>query len=259
MLKKSKHAALIFLLLLPFALSVCGNAKNLPPQSSSQSGKVETQQAVERRGPVRVFNRWKVKPNEEDNFVKAWTEVTKEMLAEGKGFRGSILLRNRQEQSEFLAIERWNSSEERNAFLKLGPSVSQAAKVMNEKGTRLSTQDFTEVYDLLDYSSWKTKMIRIYRLKVKDGAEETFIQTWQRVSRAISAKHKGARGALLVQDARERSSFMEVVRWDSLEDWQRFVASEPADQQAFKTIFELMTLQSTDVMDEVENLLAGGN
>jgi len=102
-------------------------------------------------------------------------------------------------------------------------------------------------------------MVRIYRLKIKEGEEDNFIKTWRHVTKVIGDHYQSTRGAMLMRDRQDRSLFVEMVRWDSLEAWQAFVAAEPADPQAFKTLFALMSLQSTEVFDEVENLLDNGS
>jgi heme-degrading monooxygenase HmoA len=256
--KDVRATALFFVAALPFMLSVCGNRQRQPAPSVSQNNQAELAPANERderRGMIRVFYRWKVKAAEEERFVKAWAQTTKTIRARVKGARGSLLLRNRANRSEFLALARWDSFDDWQAFQRGGSPDAESSQAMRAAGDLLSAEVFGEIHDYLDYSSWKTRMIRIYRLKIKEGEEETFIKTWQRVSQAINARNKGARGALLMRDRQQHSSFIEVVRWDSLEDWQAFTASEPADPPGFKIIFELMTLQSTEVMDEVENLL----
>ncbi len=46
------------------------------------------------------------------------------------------------------------------------------------------------------------------------------------------------------------------MRWDSLADWQAFIAAKPAEPEAFRTIFAVMTVEAITVFDEVEHLPA---
>jgi heme-degrading monooxygenase HmoA len=240
--KDTKTQRLLFL----FFVSLCLCGFSLPLNELSKSEK----------RMIRVFYRWKVKQHGVDSFVKAWSQATREIRANVKGARGSILLRDHDDPSKFLAIARWNSFEEWQAFRQVRPPDRAAAQAMLAAGELLSAEPLDEVGDRLDYSLWKGKMIRIYRIGVKQGREDDFQKAWLKASIAINAKMKGARGSLLMQDRKKQSTFVEVVRWDSLEDWKAFIAAEPADPEAFSTIFGAMDQISTEVMDEIENLLA---
>lgn len=65
---------------------------------------------------IRVMYRWKVNPGQEAVFAKAWTQGTKLIRATVKGARGSLLLQSRKNPCEFVAIARWVSVEDWQAF-----------------------------------------------------------------------------------------------------------------------------------------------
>lgn len=226
-----------------------------PTLAGDKAAVAHPTEAKEENQIIRVFYRWRVKSSQAEAFVRAWGQATRAIRARSKGARGSLLLRNHQDPTEFLALARWDSYEDWNSFRQADPPDRGAMETLRATGELLSTEAVAEMEDRLDYSGWPGKMVRIYRLRVKAGEERTFVATWQRVSKAINAKVKGARGALLLQDRQDQTAFLEVVRWDSLADWQAFVAAEPADPEGFRRVFSLMTLLSTEVMDEVENLL----
>jgi hypothetical protein len=50
-----------------------------------------------------------------------------------------------------------------------------------------------------------------------------------------------------MRNRHDRSAFVAVVRWDGPADCQAFIAAEPANPEAFRTIFAAMTLLSTEV------------
>ena len=68
-------------------------------------------------------------------------------------------------------------------------------------------------------------MVRaIYRWRVKQGEEEKFMQAWTQSTAAIRAKVIGAGGSILMRSHQERSAFMALACWNSMEDWQAFAA-----------------------------------
>ena len=79
-----------------------------------------------------------------------------------------------------------------------------------------------------------------------------FIDTWLKVNMSIGQKVEGARGKTLSNDRDDRSMFYEVVRWDSFDAWNRFIAAPPADRDAFQKIFSLMNLTSAESFDEID-------
>jgi heme-degrading monooxygenase HmoA len=99
-------------------------------------------------------------------------------------------------------------------------------------------------------------MIRaIYRWRVKPGEEGRFVKAWSQGTDAIRERVKGARGSLLLRDRREPSESVAIARWDSFEDWQAFSSDQTPAPEAFHLLSSVSTLLSTEVFDEVHDLL----
>jgi heme-degrading monooxygenase HmoA len=101
-------------------------------------------------------------------------------------------------------------------------------------------------------------MIRaIYRWHVQPGAEDTFIAAWNHGTRAIRARIRGAQGSVLIRNHSQPREFIAVARWDSLEDWQAFSIADliELDAEAFKRMSAVSTLVSTEVGEEVADLV----
>jgi heme-degrading monooxygenase HmoA len=233
-----------------FACNDGSAASPAGPDSGLQAPKADGQSKR-----VRAFYRWKVKAGQEDRFVKAWSDQTAAMRSRVKGARGGFLLRSQSEPSQLLAVARWESRVDQEAFgngKPLGDGLSQA---MSEAGALVSTEIFDEVEDRLDYESWKGKLVRVYKMSIEPGKEKSFTDAWLKATIAITGKIKGARGSLLMKDPQATSRFVEIVRWESMQDWRAFIAADPADPEAFEKIFALMTLLSAETFDEVEKNL----
>jgi len=100
---------------------------------------------------MRALYRWRVKPDEEEPFTKAWAQATKTIRSKVKGARGSMLLRSRRDPSEFIATARWNSFKDWQAFMQADPADPKAFRAMSAASQMLSAEVFDEVEDLLDY------------------------------------------------------------------------------------------------------------
>lgn len=197
---------------------------------------------------TRVFSRWTVKPTREDDFVSSWSATTRQNMTAAKDFRGALLLRNQNDRSQFLAIEHWASNASWNAF-----RTSSSASPLQSMVSSHSSEAFNQIYDRLDTSEWKRKLIRIYGLRVDERNRSAFIDTWLKVNMAIGEKMTSARGGLLLSHPRDRSMFYEVVRWDSFDAWKKFIAAPAADEEAFQKIFSMMSLVSTESFDEIDS------
>ena len=105
-------------------------------------------------------------------------------------------------------------------------------------------------------------MVRaIYRWRVKSGEEEKFIQAWTQGTAAIRANVIGAGGSLLMRSRHDRSEFMALACWNSIEDWQAFAAendSAPPDPEAFQVMGAVSEHLSTEILEEVADLLDCG-
>lgn len=108
----------------------------------------------------------------------------------------------------------------------------------------------------------KPTMIRaIYRWRVKSGEEEKFIQAWTQGTAAIRAKVIGAGGSLLMRSHHDRTEFTALACWNSIEDWQAFAAdndSAPPDPEAFQAMGAVSEHLSTEILEEVADLLDCG-
>jgi hypothetical protein len=78
---------------------------------------------------------------------------------------------------------------------------------------------------------------------------------------AIRAKVIGAGGSLLMRSRHDRSEFMALACWNSIEDWQAFAAendSAPPDPEAFRAMGAVSEHLSTEILEEVADLLDCG-
>jgi len=101
---------------------------------------------------VRVIYRWRVKAEEEDVFIRAWTQGTVAIRAQVKGAGGSLLMRSRRDPLEFMALACWTSCEDWQAFAEHdgAPPDPEAFRAMAAVSEHLSTELLEEVADLLD-------------------------------------------------------------------------------------------------------------
>jgi heme-degrading monooxygenase HmoA len=95
----------------------------------------------------------------------------------------------------------------------------------------------------------------IYRWQVKDGHEEDFITAWTEGTHAIRETVKGSRGSLLLRSHQDPQEFTAIAHWDRLEDWQHFTDAGLPTHAALQRLMAVSQLVSSEVYDEVENLL----
>lgn len=99
-------------------------------------------------------------------------------------------------------------------------------------------------------------MIRaVYRWHVKAGEEDTFVKAWEQGTQAIRERIQGAQGSLLLHSYSESSEFVAIARWQSFEDWQAFSRDQTPDPEALQRMTAVSTLVSTEVFEEVQDLL----
>ena len=229
----------------------CVGANDGPAQIQSTEIGANKSQSIAPKddAATQVLVRWKVEAGRQDTFVKAWRLWAEEMGQQEPRERGAgLLLQSKNGNGEFLVITRLNKS---GSPAESKPDKQATGAAWMTAASVLDSAKFEEISDRLDRSSWQSKLIRIYYLKVKVGEEDAFIQTWLQVTKAIGEKVRGARGGLLLRARADRSMFVEVVRWDSLEDWRAFVTGPAADPEGFRKIFSLMTVTSAEEFDEV--------
>ena len=196
-----------------------------------------------------MFSRWTVKAGRDDDFISVWAATMRQNLTAAKDFRGSFLLRSQKDRNQFLAVELWTNIDSWQAFQTRSPGSRNAIQPLASSN---SSELFDEIFDRLDTSEWKRRLVRIYGLRVDEKNRSSFVETWLKVNAAIGQKVNGARGGLLLNERADRSMFYEVVRWDSLDAWQKFIAAPPADPEAFQKIFSLMSVTSAESFDEID-------
>jgi heme-degrading monooxygenase HmoA len=98
---------------------------------------------------IRALYRWQVQPGAEDAFVQAWMRGTRAIRQKVKGAQGSRLLRNRREPSEFVAVARWDSFEDWQAFSSDQTPDPESFARISTVSTLIATEVFDEVQDLV--------------------------------------------------------------------------------------------------------------
>ncbi len=94
---------------------------------------------------IRVIYRWKVNPEDETKFRAAWVKTTTGIRERTPGARGSMLLQNQQEPTEFITMARWDRLEDWQAFW--GETSSADMEVMHALAERVSVEAFEEIED----------------------------------------------------------------------------------------------------------------
>src|SRR5688572_12999723 len=100
---------------------------------------------------IRVLYRWRISTGREQAFGQAWSTVTRIVQATIKGARGSVLLRDHGEPSQFVAVARWDTLADWQAFhdnhQTILPDAREAIRVMKEAsvGGRASCVIFDEI------------------------------------------------------------------------------------------------------------------
>jgi heme-degrading monooxygenase HmoA len=98
---------------------------------------------------IRAIYRWEVQPGAEEAFVNAWIRGTEVIREHVKGAQGSVLLRNRSKPVEFIAIARWESFADWQAFSDAKPPAPRAFQCVEEVSTLISAEVCDEIYDLV--------------------------------------------------------------------------------------------------------------
>jgi len=94
---------------------------------------------------IRVIYRWRVQQGQQERFKAVWAKTTTRIEATTPGARGSMLLQNQQDASEFVTIARWDGVEHWQAFW--GEASKTAMREMHALAERLSADAFEEIED----------------------------------------------------------------------------------------------------------------
>ena len=106
---------------------------------------------------VRVMYRWKVNPGQETVFARAWTQGTKVIRATVKGARGSLLLQSRKNPCEFVAIARWLSVADWQAFRRGEKPALDSFRTAAAVSQLQAVEPLSEVRDLRVLSAAETR------------------------------------------------------------------------------------------------------
>ena len=99
---------------------------------------------------IRVIYRWQVQPGGEETFVSAWIEGTQWIRTQINGAQGSLLLRHHCQPLEFIAIARWDSLADWQAFSNAGLPDVGAFHRLAAVSTLVSTEIGEEILDLVE-------------------------------------------------------------------------------------------------------------
>jgi heme-degrading monooxygenase HmoA len=99
---------------------------------------------------IRAIYRWSVRPGKEDTFVAAWSEGTQWIRTQIRGAQGSLLLRNHSKPMEFIAVARWDSLADWQAFSRAGLPDVGAFHRLAAVSTLVSTEVGEEILDLVE-------------------------------------------------------------------------------------------------------------
>src|SRR5438552_17685188 len=95
----------------------------------------------------------------------------------------------------------------------------------------------------------------IYRGIIKPGQEDFFKDVWEQLTRAMLDRMKGSHGMALLRNHDNPREFMVVSRWNSFEEWRTFWTSDLTKSETFKEMFLAAEKITTEVFEEVKNLL----
>ena len=94
---------------------------------------------------IRIIYSWKVKPENQQDFIATWEKTTKKIHQEVKGARGSFMLQGEEDPTIIKTIARWDSLEDWQRFFHEGNHHQMGS--MHDLGERTSVEKFREVDD----------------------------------------------------------------------------------------------------------------
>jgi heme-degrading monooxygenase HmoA len=97
---------------------------------------------------IRILYSWRVKPGLEEAFVRAWTRGTCTIRETVRGANGSLLLRDQQDSSIFIAMAHWDNLEDYQAFRQHPFPDPKSHRIVSSLSTFVSATICDEVQDL---------------------------------------------------------------------------------------------------------------
>ena len=94
---------------------------------------------------VRVIYRWKVKPQNFNEFKNIWSNTTNRIHDSVAGAQGSFMLKSLENETEVLTIAKWDSLESWKTFW--GNENPKEMEAMRKLGKRISAEVFEEIED----------------------------------------------------------------------------------------------------------------
>ena len=94
---------------------------------------------------VRVMYRWRVAPQDFEEFKKTWRLTTNRIHESVTGAQGSLMLRSLESESEVITIAKWDSLESWKEFW--GNENPKDMQAMRRLGKRISVEAFEEIED----------------------------------------------------------------------------------------------------------------
>jgi heme-degrading monooxygenase HmoA len=94
---------------------------------------------------IRVIYRWRVRAENKDAFIAAWTAITQEIHTTTKGARGSFCIVGLDDPTEIVTVARWDALDQWREFVKTAKSAAMAE--MHRLATPLSHTAYEEIED----------------------------------------------------------------------------------------------------------------
>ncbi len=94
---------------------------------------------------VRVVYRWRVAPENFDEFKKTWRQTTNSIHHSVDGALGSFLLRSVEDDTEVITIAKWASLEAWKSFW--GNANPEEMAEMRKLGERIAADAYHEIED----------------------------------------------------------------------------------------------------------------
>jgi heme-degrading monooxygenase HmoA len=97
---------------------------------------------------IRILYSWRVKSGAEETFVRAWTRGTCIIRETIQGANGSLLLRDQNDPSIFIAMAHWDNLEDYRAFRHNPFPDPESYRIVKSLSTFVSATICNEVQDL---------------------------------------------------------------------------------------------------------------